>query len=115
MNEPLQSTLKKYAEELDRQIEYHKLQLTLVESVEVKRMHEKILRKYENLKHIIEKQIEAKPRSCKAYDVSQPSGYTEYLICPDCFRNLHELTSTRKDGVVFCQNCGKKIRIREAK
>ena len=115
MNEPLQSTLKKYAGEFDRQIEYHKLQLTLVESAEMKRMHEKILRKYENLKYIIEKQIEAKPRSCKAYDVSRPSGYTEYLICPDCFRSLHELTSTRKDGVVFCQNCGKKIRIREAK
>lgn len=115
MNEPLQSTLKKYAKELDRQIEYHKLQLTLVESVEAKRMYEKILRKYEELKHIIEKQIEAKPRSCKVYDASQPSGYAEYLVCPDCFRNLHELTSTRKDGVVFCQNCGKKIRIREAK
>lgn len=115
MNEPLQSTLKKYAEEIDRQIEYHKLQLTLVESVEVKRMHEKILRKYENLKHIIEKQIEAKPRSCKVYDASQPSGYAEYLVCPDCFKKMYELTSTRKDGVVFCQNCGKKIRIREAK
>lgn len=115
MNEPLQSTLKKYAGEIDRQIEYHKLQLTLVESVEVKRMHEKILRKYENLKHIIEKQIEAKPRSCKAYDTSKPSGYTEYLVCCDCFRTLNELTATRKDGVVFCQNCGKKIRIREAK
>ena len=115
MNEPLQSTLKKYAKELDRQIEYHKLQLTLVESVEAKRMYEKILRKYENLKHVIEKQIEAKPRSCKVYDASRPSGYAEHLICPDCFRNLHELTSTRKDGVVFCQNCGKKIRIREAK
>lgn len=115
MNEPLQSTLKKYAGEIDRQIEYHKLQLTLVESVEIKRMYEKILRKYEELKRIIEKQIEAKPRSCKVYDASRPSGYAEYLVCPDCFRNLYELTSTRKDGVVFCQNCGKKIRIREAK
>lgn len=115
MNELLQSTLKKYAGEIDRQIEYHKLQLTFAESVEMKRMYEKILRKYEELKRIIEKQIEAKPRSCKVYDASQPSGYAEYLVCPDCFRNLHELTSTRKDGVVFCQNCGKKIRIREAK
>ena len=115
MNEPLQSTLKKYAKELDRQIEYHKLQLTLVESVEMKRMYEKILRKYEELKRIIEKQIEAKPRSCKVYDASQPSGYAEYLVCPDCFRNLYELPSTRKDGVVFCQNCGNKILRREAK